>query len=350
VSVLRRGVPWAALLVLSFALAELLDWAGFPAAFLLAAMISAIGLALRGVKLQIPRPAIFCAQGIIGCLVGRTVTLAILTTMAADWATMLLVVSSTVLAGAIVGWVMARYGALPGTTAAWGSSPGGASAMIVMAAEYGADVRLVALMQYLRVIVVVVSASLVSRLLLGAEAAAAPVAAGSGSLVAVPLVPFLETLVIAIGGALIGWRVKLPGGPILIPTFISALLHVTGAVTIVLPPLLLHATYFLLGWYVGLGFSRDVIAYALRAIPQLLVASVMLIGLCGLSAWLLTLLLRIDALTAYLATSPGGLDSVTIIAIGSHADIAFVLAVQTLRLFVVMVTGPQIAKLICRYA
>jgi uncharacterized membrane protein AbrB (regulator of aidB expression) len=47
-----------------------------------------------------------------------------------------------------------RYSALPGATGAWGSSPGGASAMVVMAQEYGADVRLVALMQYLRVLFV----------------------------------------------------------------------------------------------------------------------------------------------------------------------------------------------------
>jgi membrane AbrB-like protein len=72
--------------------------------------------------------------------------------------------------------------------------------------------------------------------------------------------------------------------------------------------------------------------------------------LCGLSAWLLTALLHIDPLTAYLATSPGGLDSMILIAMGSGTDVAFVVAVQTLRLFVVILTGPAIARAICRYA
>ena len=62
----------------------------------------------------------------------------------------------------------------------------------------------------------------------------------------------------------------------------------------------------------------------------------------------LTLLLPIDLLTAVLATSPGGLDSVAIIAVGSKADVSFVLAVQTLRLFVVLLTGPLLAKWISR--
>ena len=39
-----------------------------------------------------------------------------------------------------------------------------------------------------------------------------------------------------------------------------------------------------------------------------------------------------------------------IIAVGSKADVSFVLAVQTLRLFVVLVTGPVLAKWIARAA
>lgn len=60
--------------------------------------------------------------------------------------------------------------------------------------------------------------------------------------------------------------------------------------------------------------------------------------------------LRIDPLTAFLATSPGGLDSVAIIALGSGVDVPLVLAIQTMRLLVVLVTGPLVAKLIARYA
>jgi uncharacterized membrane protein AbrB (regulator of aidB expression) len=60
---------------------------------------------------------------------------------------------------------------LPGTTAIWGSSPGAATAMTLMSESYGADMRLVAVMQYLRVVLVVLTASLVARLLLGAQGA-----------------------------------------------------------------------------------------------------------------------------------------------------------------------------------
>lgn len=340
---------WLALLALSLLLTAVLEWAALPGALLLGPMIAAIAFGVGGAELRSPRWSLVGAQAIIGCLIARTLTPAILVSIAHDWATMLLVVTSTVIAGGIVGWVMVKSGTLPGTTAAWGCSPGAATAMIAMAEEFGADVRLVAFMQYLRVAIVVLSASIVSRLLLGhaPPAAALPTWA---ALSAVAPLPFAATLAIAALGAVAARRLKFPGGAVLLPMMLGTALHIGGLVEITLPPWLLGAAYTALGWYVGLGFTRAVFLHAFRAIPQLVLSTVMLIGLCGVSAWLLTLLLHTDPLTAYLATSPGGLDAVAIIAITSHADVSFVMAIQTMRLFVVMLTGPQIAKLICRYA
>lgn len=340
---------WLALLAVSLLFTAVLGWAALPGALLLGPMVAAIAFGVGGSELRSPRWSLVGAQAIIGCLIARTLTPAILVSIAHDWATMLLVVASTVIAGGIVGWLMVKSGTLPGTTAAWGCSPGAASAMIAMAEEFGADVRLVAFMQYLRVAIVVFSASIVSRLLLGnaPTTAAMPTLA---ALFAVAPLPFAATLAIAVLGAVAGRRLRIPGGAILLPMIIGTVLQVSGAVDITLPPWLLGVAYAALGWYVGLGFTRAVFLHAFRAIPQLVLSTLLLIGLCGVSAWLLTRLLHTDPLTAYLATTPGGLDAVAIIAITSHADVSFVMAIQTMRLFVVMLTGPQIARLICRYA
>ena len=82
--------------------------------------------------------------------------------------------------------------------------------------------------------------------------------------------------------------------------------------------------------------------------PIMLIGIFALILLCSLSAVMLVWLVGTDPLTAFLATTPGGLDAIAIIAVGSKADISFVLALQTIRLFVVIITGPMLAKLICR--
>ena len=129
-------------------------------------MLVAIALACGGLKLTIARPAFIAAQGVVGALVGRSVSPAILGDLLANGPVMFGFVGGTIVAAAAVGWLLARFTALGAETAAWGSSPGGASAMVAAAADFGADTRIVALMQYLRVMLVVLSASSVAKILL----------------------------------------------------------------------------------------------------------------------------------------------------------------------------------------
>ncbi|MEX8993358.1 AbrB family transcriptional regulator, partial [Salmonella enterica] len=112
------------------------------------------------------------AQAILGCMIAQNLTGSILTTLALCWPVVLFVLLVTLLSSAVVGWLLVRYSSLPGNTGAWGSSPGGAAAMVAMAQDYGADIRLVAFMQYLRVLFVAGAAVLVTRLILGDSAAA----------------------------------------------------------------------------------------------------------------------------------------------------------------------------------
>ena len=340
----RTLLRWTALLAVSAALAYGLSRAHFPAAFLLGPMLAAIAFGVRGAGLALPRPLFLAAQAVIGCLVARSATTEIAATLREDGLIILAVVGVTVLAGALTGLALTRLRVLPGTTAAWGSSPGGAAAMVAMAEDYGADPRLVAFMQYVRVAAVVLSASLAARLLAdvsGASGAAAPGETGSWAGLA-------ATFAVAWAGFGLATLLRLPSAPLIGPMLLGALLHATGLLDIALPGPVLDAAYAAIGWYVGLRFNRRTLDETLHALPGVLAATAGIILLCGVWAWALTHWLPIDFLTAFLATSPGGLDSVAIIAVGSHADVSFVLAVQTLRLFVVLATGPILAKWIAR--
>ena len=341
---LKVAGQWAGLTLLSAAFAWILTQIALPAALLLGPALAAVLVALNGAELRLPRQSFLAAQAAIGCLVARTLSPAILTTLLESGWLLLLVVSTTVLAGALVGWVQMRLAVLPGSTAAWGSSPGGAAAMVVMSGDYGADIRLVAFMQYLRVIMVVATAGAVARFL---GAGLAPAA-----LADIPTAPTAVLVTFAVGGAgiLAGRVLRLPAGALLGPMLLGAGLHAAGLVELALPHWLLAGAYMAIGWTIGLGFTHEIITHALHALPRLFLSSLLLIGLCALSAWGLTWALAIDPLTASLATSPGGLDSMAIIALDAHADIPFVLAVQSLRLFVVILTGPAIARLLTKYA
>jgi len=344
---LRIPAGWALLVLASLLLSLLFHWFAFPAAMLLGPMLAAVLFALRGAPLDVPHWAFSGAQGLVGCMVATTITPSTLVAMGQDWPAMLVVVGATVAFGGLVGLLLQRYGSLPGATAAWGTSPGGAAAMTAMAAVFGADVRMVAFMQYLRVFIVVLTASGVSRLLLG-HAVEAPGGHGLSPGFDAPLAAVLATLAVVAGGVLLARRLRIPAGALLLPMLAGAALNSTGMMQLVLPQWLVWLAYASLGWYIGLRFDRQTVLHAMKAMPQMLLATFLLIGLCCISAWILTLLLGVDALSAYLATSPGGLDSVAVIAVGSGCDVAFVLALQTLRLFFVVLLGPLVARLICR--
>ena len=314
-------------------------------------MMAGILCALGGVAIRLPRGAFVAGQALIGCLIARAITASLLTSIVQSWPFMVAAILGAVAASTLVGWLLVRFGSLPGSTAAWGTSAGAASAMVAMSQEFGADPLLVAMMQYLRVIFVVLTASLVAGLWLGPEhPVSGAVAAAPSPLAGASIISLIETLAVAAAGACLGLRLKIPAGGLLVPMTVAALLQGAGYLTVTLPKGLLLLGYGAIGLSIGLRFSRDLLRSTMRAIPEMLAATFALIGLCGVSAWVLVRLLHTDALTAYLATSPGGLDSVAIIAAGSNADVPFVLALQTLRLLAVVLIGPFLAKLLSKVA
>ena len=336
---------WAVLIACSCLMAAVLEVAGLPAALLLGPMIAGILLGSNGGTIRAPRLPVLAAQTIVGCLVARAITGDIVVAFLKDWPLLVGVVLIIIATSGLLGWTMARFKVLPGTTAIWGTAPGAASAMMVLAGAFGADARLVAFMQYLRVVIVAALASAVARLWVGASGAVMPHAVWFP---AVAWQDFMATLALAGVSGAIGVGLRIPAGALLLPMIAGAVLEALGLVTIVLPPWLLALSYAFLGWSIGLGFTREILGHASRALPQVLLAIFAMIEVCGLLAVLLVYAAGIDPLTAYLATSPGGMDAVAIIAASSNVDIAFVMAMQSLRFLIVLVTGPPLARFIAK--
>ena len=336
---------WGLLLVASAVLGAALEWVRLPAALLLGPMLAGILLESAGGTVRVPRLPYLGAQALIGCLVARAITPAILSTFSQRWPLFLAVVLAIVLASSALGYTLSRLRVLPGTTAIWGLLPGAASVMMVMAEAFGADGRLVAFMQYLRLVLVAGAASTIARFWLGAPSGVVQPAAWFPALSALP---FAETLVLALVGGAVGYASRLPAGVLLVPMVAGAVLRGSGVLTITLPPWLLALSYACLGWTIGLGFTREVLAHALRALPQTVLSIVLLMAFCAGLAGVLVHTLQIDPLTAYLATSPGGLDAVAIIAATSKVDVPFVMSLQTMRFVCVLLFGPPLSRWLAR--
>ena len=333
---------WLLLLVSSALLAFLFEIAGLPAGLLIGPMIAAIGMGGLGAELRVSSYASWAAQAIIGCLIAASLEPALFAALLDDWPILLGATLATLVASGALGSIIGRLGILPGTTAIWGSAPGAASAMVLMAEAFGADARLVAFMQYVRVIMVSVAAAVIAGFFVDTSGVAAP---HPDWFPVLQWPAFGLTLGIALVGAIGGKLLKLPAAMFLGPMLLGVALHAGAGLALQLPPWLLGVSYATVGWTIGLRFNRAVLAHAVRSLPQIMLSVLVLIAFCGGVAWLLVHYLGIDPLTAYLATSPGGMDSVAIIAAASgNVDIAFVMALQMMRFLIVLLAGPSVAR------
>jgi membrane AbrB-like protein len=244
------------------------------------------------------------------------------------------------------GRLLARFTPLDVPTATLGMIAGGASGIVTMADDLGGDDRLVAFMQYLRVLVV----SLLTPLLVplafpGAHSAGD--AAGGGPLLGTPA-GWALTIAASLVGAAVAIRLRMPAPVLLGPLILTAVLTLSGAIDTTVPPLLREIGFALIGLYIGLGFDRDTLRQIKRLVlPVSVTIGALLLACFGLG-WLLTLTADVSLLDGYLATTPGGLYAVLPIAFGSGADTTFVLAVQGLRLFAMILAAPVVVRWLVR--
>lgn len=342
----RRGVQWLALFALSAVLAVAMELGQLPAALLIGPMLAAIFCGVNGALIRPNRSLYAGSQAVVGCLIASSVQPEIFVSFLNEWPLFLAVVVATLVASSLLGYMISRWKVLPGTTAVWGSTPGAASAMVLMADAFGADARLVAFMQYLRVIFVSVAAAAIARMWVDTSGVEPP------AIVWFPAIDWqalTATVAVAAAGAALGRAARLPAGTFIGPMILGIAVHLGGGVDLQLPPWLLAASYAIIGWSIGLNFTRTILRHAARALPQIIAAILVLMGFCAALGFAMSLALGIDPLTAYLATSPGGMDSIAIVAAASNrVDLSFVMALQTARFLIVLLAGPPLARLLAR--
>ena len=311
-----------------------------PSAYLFAAILVGSAIALTK-GLELPRAVFPAAQAVAGVVVGTYLHTDTLSGLGTRWIAVALVSAATLAITIGTGLLLARMGEVDSTTASLGMVAGGAAGIVAMADDLGADDRLVAFMQYLRLAVVV----MVTPLIVGLAFSAHPTGGGAGSEQLLGTAAgWIATIAIAAVGAVAGSLFRLPAGAFLGPTLLAATLTLSGAVDVTVPPLLREVAFAAIGLYIGLRFERETIRSIGRLIVPVLVSIVVLIAGCFALAWVLSEAAGVSLLDAYLATTPGGLYAVLPIAFGSGADGAFVLAVQGLRVLVMVLAAPLVVR------
>ncbi len=321
--------------------------AGLPAPWLIAGLLGGLAVAAtRSAAPALPRPLVVFSRAAVGVAIGAQVRPEALIGVGGAWWPVLVVVALTLASSVVVALVVARLTDLDRLTAVIGMLPGAAPALIALGDELGADGRLVATMQFGRVLLVVASVPPLALLLRSGAAPAVDGGAGAAAVGGSPsgLEPFLTAVGIAVAGALLAKVARAPAGTLVGPLLLGAAASVTGVVSIAVPPPVADVAFALVGATVGLRFDRESLHHAGRLAPAMAGGVIGVIAASAAIGALLLGVLATDPLSAYLATTPGGISGVLAAAFDSDADLTIVVAVQTLRLVLLALVAPFAAR------
>ncbi len=150
-----------------------------------------------------------------------------------------------------------------------------------------------------------------------------------------------------------GWGLahlaRVPAGGLLGPMLVALALSLAGWSFGASPPqIVVEVAYAVIGWQAGLRFTRESLRTVAGVLPLAGVLIVVVIAACSGLGLVLSAVTGCTPLEGYLATTPGGVYAVLATAISSGVDVTFVVAVQVLRVIVMLLLAPAVARLVGR--
>ncbi|MFK7764605.1 MAG: AbrB family transcriptional regulator [Roseobacter sp.] len=311
-----------------------------PLPWLLGPICACLIAALAGVPLAGIALLNDSMRTVLGVAVGATLTPAVMASFPAMWPTLVLVPAMIAAIGLVGVPYFQRFCGYDFPTAYYATMPGGLQDMIAFGEEAGANVRQLSLIHATRVLVIVAVLPFLLSGIWDADLTNPPGARAH-------TLPIHEMLIMAVC-ALAGWRIAkwigMFGAAILGPLLLSAVVTMAGGLHHRPPAEAIWAAQFFIGMGIGSKYARITLAEVRRDLAAGL-------GFCGLLMVLTLIFVEAiygaglaPGMEALLSFAPGGQAELTVLALIVGADVAFVVAHHILRIFVVILGAPIIAR------
>ena len=324
---------------------------GLAAPDLFAALLVAIVFALAGIGPARPaRPVVMLSQGMLAVMIGLSVQRETLTALGSHWLAVVTIALATLALSVLAGLILGLHRDVDTVTGILGMIAGGATGLVAVAGDLGADERTVVVAQYLRVALVVLTMPLIVTYVFAIDASR-----GDHQVIShAARTPWWVGLLFMAGAILIGTGLatltRLPIPATLGPLILTAAIELAGwAHFVQIPVQVMPIAFVIIGWQAGLSFTRSSIAALGRIFAWALTLMAAVIAACAGLGALLSLWTGVAALQGYLATTPGGLAAVLAVASASDSDVTFVAASQVIRLVLMLISAPLIVAVMTRY-
>jgi uncharacterized protein len=295
-------------------------------------VLAVTAAALLGRPVKMPLAFVRVCSVVVGILLGSVVTpetLRGVTTWPASIALLVLASLGTMFVTSIYLRVVHRWDSL---SALMGASPGSLAQVIALSTELGGDLRAIAIVQTVRVLLLVVG--LPNGLaLFGLVVPAVAAARGPAGVAVLGEMILLVTVASVIAVAFL--RLRFPGGLMFGAMTGSAVLHGAGIIHAVLPWWIGSGAVIVLGGFVGSRFANT----TFRVLVSFLGAA---FGSFAVSMAVATIFVLLDAhffgfpiANIAIAFAPGAQDTMMVLALALHLDPVYVGAHHLVRFLVV---------------
>lgn len=314
----------------------LAHWAHLPLGYLLGALvvvggIAAAGWAPFGRPVTLPARLRFSFVPVIGVAIGGAFTPDV-ARQALDWGPSLAALCLFVPVAHYLGYRIYRRGGLAPREAFYGAVPGGLIESVQLGEEAGADVRLLTVLQFLRLIGTIITVPLLFWGLTGQTVGSASGVQMVGA--AAVLGPRDVAVLVVCGavGVVVGRGLRLPGWIITGPICASALAHGLGWVEGVPPGWMVAATQVVLGTGLGARFVGVERRMLRRAAALAVVNGAAALALALGFAYAVHGVAGVPVAAAFLAFAPGGLAEMSLIALSLKMSVIYVTAHHVVRI------------------
>jgi membrane AbrB-like protein len=314
---------------------------GMPAGFLSGSILAVAGASLAGRPMLIPTPLMRVLLVMIGISLGSVVTPETLHGMATYplsigvliLATACISLGGTAYLRVVHGWDTA--------TAYLAAVPGGLSQVMAIAVEIDADVRAIAIVQSIRVVIIAVGLPAALALLGLVGEPSRSVAATSGALLINELAVLIVASTIA---AVIAFRLRFPGGLLFGAMVTSAVLHGSGLIHVAMPWWVTYTVMITFGAVTGSRFANTPLRLLLHYIGAAFGSFAVAVAITAIFAAALVSILSVPIAEVMIAYAPGAVDAMMLLALALHLNPVYVGAHHLTRIFFVLLSMPFVAR------
>jgi membrane AbrB-like protein len=322
--------------LISFPSAIIAEQLNIPLAWFLGPMIITSIAALSGIKIIMPKIVLSFILIILGLHIGNYIDQNLFNQMF-DWIwTSLIMLIYIIICILFVAKYLQKFANYSDKASIFSAAPGALGPLMILAENEKTDLSQVATSHLIRLIIIITIIPLIivnntdNNVLLNDDF----------NYLAQNHLNLILLIIASLFFIFVFEKIKIPAALLSGTLFASALLQITDVATYKLPDETVNFCLLILGSSVGCRFAEKTIKEIANNSLHSIVATVILVALGLLAAYIATFFVDTNILTLILSFSPGGIYEVAVIAIAFDLDPDFVAFHHIIRLLFILFTIP----------